>query len=649
MKKHTLIFTAVAAAIVSASAAKTIKDPVVMKVNGKEIHRSEFEYLYNKNNTQQLSPQTFDEYVDMFAVYKMKVAEAEAEGLDKTDNFKKEFDGYCKDLAKPYMKDSLVEERLINEAYKRMGTTRLVSHIMLPMGTNYDERNHNRELLDSIRTEVLAGRADFSDMARKFSTDPSVENNGGSMGYIAVNRFPYPFEKAAWDTPVGQISEVVNDTPYGFHIIRVEDEKPNPGRVEARHILKLTRGLSEEQIAVKKAQIDSIYDLLINGGNFSEIAVKESEDPGSAIAGGKLGAFGPGQMVKEFEDTAFGLNDGEISKPFPTIYGFHIVQTLAHKDMETFEEAHDALKMAIGRDMRSRFPERELMNKFREDYGIKVDTATLLSFKDRMDAAPSSKEAFDLIASDTTPVATVGKKPVTIAEVVAYIPENTREGEQDPFSTLYQEIFNYMDGASQDAFRQNLYETNTDYRNLVDEYRDGILLFEISDKNVWDRSQKDTEGLENFFKTNREKYAWKKPHYKGYVIFATSDSIADAARRYLAENNVAPDSLSIKMRENFGRINIKVERVVTGQGDNAIVDNVAFGGEKPSAPGKWIAWFGYDGQILNAPEEAADVKGAVTTDYQQELEKQWVASLRNKYKVKLNKKALNDVKNSNAK
>lgn len=133
-----------------------------------------------------------------------------------------------------------------------MANSRLVSHIMLPMGSTYDERQGNRQRLDSIRNEILAGRADFVEMARKFSSDRSVEVNNGSMGYMSINRFPYPFEKAAFDTPVGEISEVVDDAPYGFHLIRVEDERVNPGKVEARHILKLTRGLSPEEAAVKK-------------------------------------------------------------------------------------------------------------------------------------------------------------------------------------------------------------------------------------------------------------------------------------------------------------------------------------------------------------------------------------------------------------
>ncbi len=244
MKKHFLPVVLAAAAILTAAAARTDKsDPVVMSINGKDIHRSEFKYLYEKNNLQQMQPQTIDEYVDMFVVYKLKVADAETTGIDTTETFLKEYNGYCADLSRPYMRDSLVEERLVREAYDRMATSRRVSHIMLPVGTTVAEKEANRQRLDSIRTAILNG-ADFGEMAVKFSADRSAANNRGNMGYINPNMYPYPFEKAAYDTPVGAISEVVDDAPYGLHIIKVSDEKPNPGTVSARHILKMTKGLS---------------------------------------------------------------------------------------------------------------------------------------------------------------------------------------------------------------------------------------------------------------------------------------------------------------------------------------------------------------------------------------------------------------------
>ena len=638
MKKKPFIISALAcAAILSASASKNA-DPVLMTINGKDVRQSEFEYLYHKNNLQQLAPQSIDEYIEMFIVYKLKVADAEAAGLHQTDAFTKEFNGYCAELSRPYLRDSIVEKRLVEEAYARMATSRKVSHIMLPLGSTYDEKEANRMKLDSIRTAIVNGSADFGEMAVRYSSDRSARVNNGSMGYINVNSYPYPFEKTAWETPVGEISPVIEDAPFGFHIIRVEDQRPNPGKVEARHILKLTNGLSEEEGAAKKAQIDSIYNLLANGGDFDAIARAESEDPGSAANGGRLGWFGPGEMVKEFEDAAFGLKDGGISAPFKTAYGYHIVQTLAHRGIGTLAEESERIKAAISRDMRSVMPETERMAQLKAELGVKIDSTGLMQARSRM-TGDSPAEQLRSLQADNSLIATVGNRTISIGDVINYIPSNVLEGANDAFTVLNSGLENKINETVVEETRKNLAENNSEYRNLTNEYRDGILLFEISNRNVWERSTSDTEGLQKFFSANRAKYTWDKPHYKGYVIFATNDSIAGEAQKYLAANQVENDSLVSVMRANYGR-NIKIEKVVTGKGENAIVDNVAFNGERPEAPGRWTAWFGYAGRVIDTPEEANDVRGTVASDYQQLLESEWIKALRKKYKVKLNKKAL---------
>lgn len=627
-----------AAAILAAGASKN-NDPVVMTINGKDVRQSEFEYLYQKNNVQQLAPQSIEDYVDMFVVYKLKVAEAEAAGIHLTDGFRKEFDSYCAELSKPYMTDSIVARQLIDEAYARLSRSRLVSHIMLPLGNTYEESENNRLRLDSIRNAIVNGSADFDDMAVRYSSDRSAVSNKGSMGYVTANRFPYPFEKAAFDTKVGEISPVIEDAPYGFHIIKVSDERPNPGKVEARHILKLTQGLSPEEEAVKKTQIDSIHNLLLNGAEFDALARSESEDPGSASQGGRLGTFGQGQMIKEFEDVSFGLQAGEISAPFKTAFGYHIVQTLSHKGIGTLEDEMPEIRSAISRDSRSILPEKTRLDQLKAQYGLKVDSAAFQLLRAEMKTAGNSADALENAMSNTTSLFTIAGKKFTVGDVCASLPENVRQTPGDAFTAFNSALNNLINETTVNTARQRLADENKDFRNLVNEYRDGILLFEISNRNVWERSTNDTEGLDRFFEANRSKYTWEAPHYKGYVVFATSDSIANAARNYLSSNTIESDSLITRLRENFGR-DIKIERVVTGRGDNAIVDNVAFNGERPEAPGKWISWFSYKGRIIDVPEEVADVKGTVTGDYQQELEQEWVASLRKKYDVKINHKAI---------
>lgn len=640
MKKALLPLIA-AATILTAVAAKKTSDPVVMTVNGKDVRQSEFEYLYNKNNQQQVKPQSIDEYVDMFVVYKLKVADAEAAGLDTTATFLKELNGYTSELARPYLRDTTVQNRLIAEAHARMATQRKVSHIMLPPGKTSLEREANRARLDSIRTAILAG-ASFEELAQKFSADRSVVRNNGCMGYITANAFPYPFEKAAYDTPVGQISEVIDDLPYGFHIIRVEDERPNPGKVSARHILKLTQGLDEAGVAGKKAQIDSIYTLLKNGADFADLAKRESEDTGSGRNGGMLGFFGPGEMVPEFEAAAFGQKAGEISEPFKTSYGYHIVQTLEFQGVPSIEEATPAIKNIMARDERSSMPEEATLNAFKASHKIALDPKAMKAAKEIAASKATPAEAFTALAASKKKIAKIGKTNLTIADIVASIPANVREGAPDAYAEFERGAQARINELTTTLMRDELKETNPDFRNIVNEYRDGILLFEISNKNVWDRAANDPEGLQKHFEAHRSDYTWDAPRYKGYVIFATSDSIASEAKAYLAANQIDSDSLASNLRNRFGK-EIKIEHVVAAKTDNPIIAEIAFDGPKAKPVAQWKAWFPYRGRVITAPEQATDMRGPVSTDFQAELERQWVDQLRSKYKVKINNKAISKI------
>lgn len=635
MKKHLIPVAAVAAAILSATAAPRQADPVVMTINGKDIKQSEFEYLYNKNNLQQVAPQTIDEYVDMFVVYKLKVADAEAAGIDTTATFRDEFNGYCAELAAPYLRDSLVEKRLVQEAYDRMSRSRCVSHIMVPLGNTREQREANRARLDSIRTAILNG-ADFGEMAVKYSADRSAIRNNGSMGYITANAFPYPFEKAAYETAVGEISPVFEDAPYGYHIVKVTDERPAVGDVSARHILKLTQGLSPEEAAVKKAQIDSIAVLLKNGADFEAIARAESEDPGSARQGGNLGFFGRGVMVPQFEEAAYSLRPGEISEPFATAYGYHIVQTLGYKPLPTLDEARKDIMTSMARDGRARLPQKEYLANVRAESNIVLSPEVMDKVNATISEAADNAAALQALKSDDSVLASFPGADVKVSDVAKRL---NVMGNAD-LSLTFEEMADVcLDEATMKYARNILHTTHTDYRNLVNEYRDGILLFEISNRKVWDRSSTDVEAQTAYFAAHRGDYTWDAPRFKGYVVFATSDSVASEAKGYLASNTIASDSLTYAMNQRFGR-DVKVERVLTAKGENSIVDQIAFGGGQAQPVGKWVAWFPYGHKVLESPEEAADVKASLSTDLQQQLEADWVKELRGKYKVKINKKAI---------
>lgn len=569
-----LIALSLCAGVMICADAKKSSDPVLMTIDGKDVHLSEFEYLYGKNNVQQQSPVSVDEYLDMFTIYKLKVVDALAAGIDTTAAFKKEYDGYRMDLIRPYLTDKDEEERLVLEAYSHYPQEVEASHIMLSFGSTPEEREASRALLDSIRT-VAVGGEDFSALARRFSVDRSVSYNGGSMGYVTPGRFPYSFEKMAYDTPEGEISPVF-ETPFGFHIIKSGARRAATGEVLAQHILKLTQGKSEAEQAKAKAEIDSIYTLLKNGADFSELARQESEDPGTAKNGGMLPWFGTGRMVPEFETAAFALADSTFSEPFATSYGYHIVKTLGHRGVPTLDEARKQIMANMQRDGRAKLPEQKKMDELRAKF---------------------QKSATDSLSEQQI-------IEMEIAELNA---------------------------------------TDADFANLMREYHDGMLLFEISNRKIWDGAAKDTEGIQKYFEAHRNDYTLSEPKYKALIIYTPSDSMMTVVSDYLKANTIEDDSLGVVLKREFNR-DVRVERVLAAKGENRVVDAIAFNGEKPQLPGKWQVWLPWKGRIIEAPEEAADVRGAVTTDYQSELERQWIAELKSTHTVKVNKKVLKSVK-----
>lgn len=618
--------------------AKGTSEPILMTVAGKPVTLSEFEYLYHKNNSQQLTPQSIDEYLEMFVTYKQKVADAEAEGIDKSETFLNEYNGYRKELAEPYLRSQAVEDSIIASVYERMKEDVDVSHIMLPNRGQDVDPEEQRQRLDSIRTAIING-ADFADLARRFSVDRSASRNGGRMGYISAGRLPHTFEEVAYSTPVGSISEVFA-TPFGWHIIKTNGRRPAQGMVLVEHILKLTQGLSEEEAAAKKAQIDSIATLLANGGDFEAIATAESEDPGSKRNGGKLNWFGTGQMVPEFEAASFALKNGEISKPVQTSYGWHIIKRLDWKGVEPLESAKTGIKNAINNDDRGLLPRLRKIDELRAKYNARINTRNVESVKADIIAVGGINEGtISKFGNSNLPVATVAGQDIPLSKVIDTMPANPSGTPEEQCEIFVQHVNDAVNDAATEAERMALATENPDYRNLLNEYRDGILLFEVADRKVWSKAKQDKEGLERYFEANRDKYRWEAPKYKGYVVFATSDSVMTLAKQFLASHQIANDSLAIDLRKEFGK-DVKIEKVIAAKGENAITDYLGFGGMKPETKGKWAFYFPYRDKLIEAPEEASDVRGAVTGDYQTQLEQEWVAQLKKKYPAKIKQKVL---------
>ena len=566
------------------------EDKVLLTINGEPVMLSEFLYIYEKNNQESsLEKKSMEEYLDLFINFKLKVAEAIAQGVDTTEAFKKELAGYRAQATPKYMQDNEAIDSLVQLSYNRQANVRRAAHIAIQCPANADSATMaaaeakiqlaRERVTTGVEKKVKQGRKwvtvrepeAFADVAREMTDDPAGKENGGELGWIQVFRFVYPFEEAVYNTPVGEVTEVFR-SPYGLHIALVEEERAFE-EVHAAHIMKMMPRGSEGMAIDAKKHIDSLYQVVLAGADFAEIATAHSDDKGSAVRGGDLGWFGRGMMVQPFENITFDMQPGEMSEPFPTRFGWHFVKLYEKRGIQPLDSMRQQLLNQVKRDVRYQEAEKSFINKTRAEYNLPAE-----------------------MSND---------------EVKAYA----------------------------DA---HLEEKYADLRNLVREYHDGILLFDVSLREVWDKANKDTEGLAAFFKANKKNYTWDAPRYKGHIIYAKDEKVAKAAKQIIKSANADSVMSYINQRVNVDSVQyVRVERGLWTEGKNAAVDKYAFKSKTAEyTPTEEFPHVIPVGKVIKAPEEYTDVRGQVTTDYQDHLEKLWVQTLRDKYPVVVNEEVL---------
>ena len=638
-----------AIAVLSASAFAAIaKEEVVMTVNGVDVPRSEFEYLYHKNQQQQVDPQTLEEYAEMFKVYKLKVADALDRRLDTLPAFRKEMDQYRADLAAPYMTDSLYLNSLVREAYDMSREEAEAFHIMLAKSASDQETAAARALADSLRAELLKG-ADFGEIAAKYSVDRASSNVGGRMGFIVSGRFPYSFEKAVFTLKPGEISEIV-ESPQGYHIVKGGSHRPARGTVLVEHIMKMVPPTATaEQQAAAKASIDSIYNAVTaNPAVFEDLARQLSDDKGSGRQGGKLNWFGAGMMVEPFDSAAFAIAVDEISRPVRSQYGWHVIRKLDAKGPATLEEMKPALlkRIANPQDERHAMVEKNLIDRLRKKHKPTLNKKNMDALcadirTNGLDSAWHAR-ALDTNGMGAIEIAEVGKVGIPLAAWAMTVRPMVIPDGAEAEKEFRRYIDHHIDESLKEAEYRWLYDNQPDYRNLLNEYREGSLLYEASLREVWDKAAKDEAGLTDYFNAHRSDYKWTKPHVKGILVQAANDSVADLVRTALRAAN---DDAGLKAARKQFVGKASIDRILMEEGQNAMVDNVIFGGApvKPNNK-KYTVYFIYDPRLLDAPESMTDVRSLVTGDWQNQLERDWVESLKSRYPVKVNEKVLKKVK-----
>lgn len=647
--KKPLIGSGLIALALTAGIGLWAKDPIVMTVNGEDVPLSEFVYLYGKNKQQQATLQPIDEYAEIFKIYKLKVADAKAMGIDTLDSFKKEYAQYRSELAQPYLVDSAYLNSLVDIEFKRLGEEIETYHIMRFKTRDDIDNRASMQLLDSIRG-LLAEGADFAELAATYSQDKGSNLKGGLVGWVMPMRFPYAFEDMVYTLKPGEVSEVF-DSGAAYHIIKTGNRRPNEGRMSASHIMKMVPlDAPEDEQERAKTKIDSIYNVLQEHPElFEKLCVFESDDKNNSRKGGILPPFYRSEMVPEFSDKAFAMADGEISEPVRSEYGWHIIKRFSMSPSETLGEIKPKVLQALRNPADKRAS--MIMDRQRLAYAkefklmpnakVKKDVETYIA-ANGIDSLFIDKYFGDAYAA--TPLYTFkgGAGQVTLGDMAGIFKGYVNTDAIGASKEWARREKSMVRKKLMEAKEENLERAEPEYRNLLHEFRDGSLLYEAGRQKVWDKAGNDTIGLNNYFETHRNEYTWKEPRVKGFLLQATNDSVEQKLRARLAE--LTPKEYIKTIRKEFGS-DVQIDKVLAAKGVNALVDYCVLGGKetKPSNS-KYNKFFMYDFRVIDTPEDVSDVRGLVTSDYQNVLETEWVEEIKDKYPVIVYEKVLKKVK-----
>ena len=641
-----LILTFVAVCAVMAVKAQN-SDPVLMKIGNNVVTKSEFEYIYFKNNSANtLDRKNLDEYVELFKKFKLKVLEAQALGLDTVSSFKREYRGYRAQIVEPYLADKELDEQLAREQYQRLLEDVELSIISLQLPRNAASADTLAVYNRMLEIAKLLKKEDFAKVAREKSEDGTAKENGGYIGWLTGQMVVYPLEKAMYSLPVGKISEPIR-TSYGYHIIKVLGRRPAVGKVQAAHILKkFPENATPAEQENTYRQILEIAEKIKDGEDFAKLAQQHSNDPGSARNGGMLQPFGVNRMVPEFEKAAFALkNAGEISAPVKTQFGWHIIKLIEKKPIAPYEELREGILKTFKNDERANIGKKVLTEKAKKEYGYNFYD---INFNEVLAHAQKTGYTDSVFIENAEtfqkPLFRIGDKVVPQSKFIYYIygksdnifesaPEQTMKQLN---SFIEQEVIAYEDA--------NLEKKHPELRNLLQEYHDGILLFNISNEKIWEKAVKDKEGLEAYFKKNADNYAFSAPTFKGRIFHCKDKKVAAQVKK--AVKKLPADSVAayLKTKINVDSVLVESQVGLWKKGENQGIDKFGFNDKKVAfTTAKALPVVFTVGKVISKPESYNDVRGAVTSDYQNFLEEEWVKSLLEKYKIEINSAVLKEV------
>ena len=614
----------------------------VLTIDNKNISLEEFNNVFYKNNNNtELTKEYLDEYMQLFVNFKLKVKEADELGLDTIAAFVTELEGYKKQLALPYLRNNEFDEDMLTEAYQRMKQDVKASHILIAVdekATTQQEKEAYDKVL-AIRSSILANTISFAAAAKKNSDDKSALTNDGNLSYFTAFMMVYDFESAAYSTEIGEISMPIK-TKYGYHIIKVTDKRKASGEVKVAHIMfKSGQGSDDKKLNEAKDKINKVSELLKNGEKFSDVAERFSEDRSTAVKGGSLPAFGVGKMVPEFETVAFELKEiGDMSAPFRTEYGWHIITLLERKGIPKFEDIKVELKRKIESDSRGELSKQALFDKLHKTYKVANNPKVYTAF--RMKTANTiASGTFSPLSENNAKLVTINGKAIAVSSFVNYILLNQKAGSD--FDEMYTAFVNQELLAYEESQLETKYP---EYKALLQEYREGILLFDLTNTKVWTKAVEDTVGLQNFFTANNSNYRWEnRVDASVYSCIDLATAIRVKRAIYKKHRGNITDAEILTETNTDAPLSLQINSKKFVKGENEYVDAVdwelGIAADIKTNDGSYIIVDIHE-VLASGLKELNETRGKVISDYQNTLELEWIASLHEKYKVSINNEVL---------
>jgi len=644
MKKLSLIIL-LAACFTSAFSQKG--GALIFTVGQDSVWAAEFERVYSKNNkVEQKKPtqQELEEYQDLYIKFKLKVKEAYRLQMDTNKDYIKELAGYRKQLAQPYLTDQQVTETLMKEAYSRLENEVRASNLMVHVSYSAPPADTLAALrrIQNWQKLIASGAYDFNQLAQDSSTDRSAKTNRGDLGYFAAFDMIYEFENPAYKTKVGGVSEIFR-TQYGYHLLKVNDKRPSRGEVKVAHIL--IRVNNEEEYDIKKERIDAIYKLLQEGGDWNELVQQHTEDFGSRKREGELNWLKSvgGGIPAEFKEAAFALeNDGDYSAPIKTEMGWHIVKRVEHRPLKSYDQLKQWLKFKINKDQRGKLNKDAMLGKLKT-------TNNFTEIKGKLDWVTSQVDSNIMRSSWTIPESlktedvlfTIAEKPYSVHDFCKFMMELQTQFVATSIENFTGSAYIRYVEQSNFAYEESVLEEKyPEFKYLMQEYRDGILLFELTNNMVWNKATEDTIGLEKFFQSNQSNYMWEE-RLVGKKYICSDPAAFKKLKKYVSKGK---DDAFITSKLNAKNpLAVKIETVLVEKGKNEEYDKVSWtpGVVEMASDSKNKVLLKVDSVMERTPKEMKETLGIVISDYQDFLEDEWIESLKKRYPVKVNEGALN--------